>query len=474
MKTISRLIIAAFLFIAAALPSNASQGTGCLPTSGTVSGLTLVQDINAAIAALISTNSGASAPATDCSAVSIAGQVWYNPSTGKISVYDGTTWLVLGQIGSTQHIWIPVWGGGLDGLTAAGTTDLGSSPVTYLSITGTTTITSFGTTAVSGTLKILVFQNSLTITRNVTSLKVPGTNNIVTQPGDTAIALALGSGNWQLITYTPASGTALQNPSMPVCSKLDYMGFAANVPSGFTPGNGQPLSRVAFPDYFNCSTLVQNGTTSNGSLVITGLSSTGEFGSGMPVEGTGIPLGSIISSVNSSTQITLNAGHAATASGTVSIRVFAYGYGAGGDTTTVGVPLCQGLKVTGRDSSAGNISNFSALNTVVGNQAHTLQLTELPGGINSNGAGVSVSVSGTSNQNDVLRLVSPSTLGGSFNQTGGFGIGFLSAVPTVSAITMTSTGTTSSINVASNNTGGLSHSILDPTLSSNCEMKVLP
>jgi hypothetical protein len=58
----------------------------------------------------------------------------------------------------------------------------------------------------------------------------------------------------------------------------------------------------------------QNGTTTNGSAVITGLTNTAQFIVGMNVSGTGIPANSIIQSINSATQITLNQN--ATASGT--------------------------------------------------------------------------------------------------------------------------------------------------------------
>jgi hypothetical protein len=91
-----------------------AQGTGCMPTTGTVSGLTMAQDINAAIAALISSNSGASAPSTDCTAVPIKGQVWLNTSVtpNVLQQYDGTSWVFLGALDSSNHLWAPPVGGG--------------------------------------------------------------------------------------------------------------------------------------------------------------------------------------------------------------------------------------------------------------------------------------------------------------------------------------------------------------------------
>lgn len=62
-----------------------------------------------------------------------------------------------------------------------------------------------------------------------------------------------------------------------------------------------------------------NGTTTNTSAVVTGLSSTENIGVGCKVSGTGIPLGARVLSVDSATQITLDVN--ATASGTVVITV---------------------------------------------------------------------------------------------------------------------------------------------------------
>lgn len=108
---IKNVLFRAALLLALLIPSVpalAAQGSGCLPTTGTVSGLTLVQDINAAIAALISTNSGNSAPSTDCTAVPIKGQLWLDTSTTPrtVRIYDGASWLAVGTVDDVGHFWI--------------------------------------------------------------------------------------------------------------------------------------------------------------------------------------------------------------------------------------------------------------------------------------------------------------------------------------------------------------------------------
>jgi hypothetical protein len=88
-------------------------------------------------------------------------------------------------------------------IASATTTNLYASG-DYAHITGSTTITSFGT-APAGYEKTVVFDGSLLLTYNATSLILPGAANIQTGAGDTAIFRSEGSGNWRAITYMTAS-----------------------------------------------------------------------------------------------------------------------------------------------------------------------------------------------------------------------------------------------------------------------------
>jgi hypothetical protein len=91
-------------------------------------------------------------------------------------------------------------------IASAATTDLGAAavPTFQAVITGTTTITSFGTSP--NTLRFIRFAASLLLTYNATSLITPTAANIQTAAGDTAIAVSDGAGNWRIISYTRASG----------------------------------------------------------------------------------------------------------------------------------------------------------------------------------------------------------------------------------------------------------------------------
>lgn len=91
-------------------------------------------------------------------------------------------------------------------IASAGTTTL-TTAANIWRITGTTTITAFGSSA-SATypLYFVRFSGALTLTHNATSLILPGSANITTADGDTATLLYLGSGNWKCLAYNKVSG----------------------------------------------------------------------------------------------------------------------------------------------------------------------------------------------------------------------------------------------------------------------------
>lgn len=91
-----------------------------------------------------------------------------------------------------------------DTIASASTCDLGSKDAEYLSISGTVSITALGTVS-AGIVKRVVFENTLTLTHNGTSLILPGAANISTAAGDAAEFVSLGSGNWRCTQYQKAN-----------------------------------------------------------------------------------------------------------------------------------------------------------------------------------------------------------------------------------------------------------------------------
>lgn len=85
-------------------------------------------------------------------------------------------------------------------VASAATCDIGAIHAGRIQVTGTTTITSFGTSL--NKVRFVRFAASLKITYNATSLILPGSNNLTTGAGDTAIFASDGSGNWRCLNYT--------------------------------------------------------------------------------------------------------------------------------------------------------------------------------------------------------------------------------------------------------------------------------
>jgi hypothetical protein len=169
------------------------------------SGAAVRADLNNALAALGSRMKGPNAPPAP-----IAGMIWVDDDTPSATVwtvkqYDGADWIDLGRLDITANIYIPsegviAWAD----VASAATVDLGAQASRNLRITGTTTISSFGTAA-SGVRRELRFAGALTLT-NSGSLILPGGANITTAAGDTATAISLGSGSWVVVDFQPAAG----------------------------------------------------------------------------------------------------------------------------------------------------------------------------------------------------------------------------------------------------------------------------
>jgi len=127
----------------------------------------------------------------------------------------------ISDIATAQNTARPVVGGGTGGVTAVAgndglntqgadiasgaTTNLAAATGVYVNITGTTTITSFGTVA-AGSERVLTFTGILTLTHNATSLILPGAANITTAVGDVGTFRSLGGGNWRCVAYLRANG----------------------------------------------------------------------------------------------------------------------------------------------------------------------------------------------------------------------------------------------------------------------------
>jgi hypothetical protein len=175
------------------------------------SGAAVRADINNALAALGSAMKGPNAPPAP-----IAGMVWVDDDTPSATIwtvkrYDGADWIEEGRLDITANIYIPsegviAWAD----VASAATVDLGAQASRSLRLTGTTTITSFGTAA-SGVRRRLRIATGLTIAHNATSLICPGAANLVLGAGDVADVESLGSGNWVVTAVQPATTAGMRS-----------------------------------------------------------------------------------------------------------------------------------------------------------------------------------------------------------------------------------------------------------------------
>lgn len=104
-------------------------------------------------------------------------------------------------------------------VASAATCNIGAATTLKVRITGTTTITSFGSSI--NRLRFILFAASLTLTHNATSLILPGSADILTSAGDYAIAMSDASGNWRVINYQRTADTFLQNPLVVIFKSAD-------------------------------------------------------------------------------------------------------------------------------------------------------------------------------------------------------------------------------------------------------------
>lgn len=89
-------------------------------------------------------------------------------------------------------------------LASATTTDIGAQNAMSVEVTGTTTITGFGTTY-NGP-RFLRFTGILTLTHHATNLNLPGAANITTAAGDTCIVVPNSTPNgWNVVHYQLAA-----------------------------------------------------------------------------------------------------------------------------------------------------------------------------------------------------------------------------------------------------------------------------
>lgn len=472
-------ILLATLLALAPAGSFASQNSLSSPTTGTVSGLQLTNNYNNALDSLNTCNSGAGAPTNQLSGAPSLGNCWLNTtaSPDPWQAYDGAQWVKLGYLDVTNHLWNAVVGGGTASLASAATADLCASALggaNYVTITGVVTITSFGSSCEVGQEKTLTFNNALTLTYNATSLIIPGALSVSTAAGDIAKATYLGSSNWQVTLYTPATGQALVNPSVPIGTIL-MTASMASVPAHFVAGYGQTLSRATYPLAATALSIVQSVTRTSGSPTLTGFTDTTKIRQGSPgayLEGTGIPATTFISSCAPTTCTMTNN---ASSSGTANVTIWDWGV-ADNTGTNFLAPDCRGNTMVGRNNIGGTAAatltstyyttNPNGIGVYGGSQSFQLLNTHLPV-FSQTPTFAGNSQTPSTNQSNIViggaSLAQGAQSALNFTTLNSGGSAFSAAT-----ITFTPTGTISAVTFG----GNTPHSVVQPSMTTDCMMRV--
>lgn len=223
-----------------------STNVSCMPITGIVSGIEFAQDINAALRVINRSNTDTTPPLSDCSGTTLQGQLFYNlgdtfaggfPSW---NIYDGSSEVRFGYVDPGNHIYLPIQGGGLSSIASSATVDACSVPQNFITVTGTTSITSFGTGSACsiGQWKYVKFQSPLTVTASTAILTQTG-NNINVQAGEVDQIIYLGGGAWQF----SQGGSGIPTGSIIATA-------AASADPGYLFCYGQAVSRAQYPALF--------------------------------------------------------------------------------------------------------------------------------------------------------------------------------------------------------------------------------
>jgi hypothetical protein len=182
-----------------------SQASYNVPTGGSFSMVTFSGLMNGAYNALATQSAGASMPANGPGNAAQEFQTWFNTTNVNFPVlnyFDGVNWDKTGTLDVANSNWLPKMGGGMVTLASGATVNIGASPQTFITISGTTgPITSLGAAATIGEERKLQFTGTQTLVYNASAIITPGLANIVTQSGDSCTAVYQGASTWIIFGY---------------------------------------------------------------------------------------------------------------------------------------------------------------------------------------------------------------------------------------------------------------------------------
>lgn len=256
---------------ASALAGDAATSVTAASTSATNAETSATAAATSATAASTSkTNAATSATAAATSATNSSNSATNSASSAAAAAAS-----------AAQAAQFPLAGGNLTGalndaptqtIASAATTNLAAATSNVVAISGTATITSFGTLA-SGR-RFLRFLGAATLTHNAVSLILPGGMNITTSANDTMEVLSLGGGNWFCLRYSLANGKSVAF-AYDRSSILGAVSQASGVPTGALQEYGSNANGEYYK--FACGLMICTRTFSYPSISISSSAGNGLF-----------------------------------------------------------------------------------------------------------------------------------------------------------------------------------------------------
>lgn len=245
---------------------------------------------------------------------------------------------------------------------------------------------------------------------------------------------------------------------------LPWAGLTA--PTNYLFAYGQAISRTTYPLFFSTVTMPINVICVSGINVLSGIADTQNIRIGAAVEASCIAPGTTVTAV-ATNSVTVSGN----ASVSTSVVATFFPYGNGDGSTTFNVPDFRGQTLVGRPNmggtARGNLTTTyfgtgpNALGASGGSQSHALIINELPASPPASGT--------TSNSLVVATIMAGAVDGGTSNPTTYRFGNDTGAGPTTNNINPTGT-----VTVTGNLGGGAAHSIVQPSITMNYIIKVLP